>query len=147
MDTHPYLSLILQNLFPVIASLLCIVLFPLIRLVLQKIDAKYDLHLSAMANDQTDALLQKGIAFAEEWARNKVKIDASKIPSGAEKMDKAIKFVEDELKSIGVVDFVKDRLEAQLAALLNQSRPVTITASALGTLVPPTDPVVVEVKK
>lgn len=126
MDSHPYLSLILQHLFPVIASLLCIVLFPLVRLVLKKIDAKFDLNLSTLANDQTNALLKKGIAFAEEWARNKVKIDPTKVPSGAEKMDKAIKFVEDELKNLGVVDFAKDRLEAHLAAVLNQARPVVV---------------------
>jgi hypothetical protein len=117
---EPHLSVVLDHLIAALAVVLGIVapfIGAYLVLVLKK---KTGLELSKDLEDKFQKALLDGIAYAEEWAHKK--LAAGETPASAEKLDKALTFVEAELTRLGIPAMAQDKLKALLEAKLGITR-------------------------
>jgi len=114
---NPYLSEILQNLLPVVGTLIGAVLSVLVAWVLKKVKEKAGLDIAASQQQQLLTALDHGIGLAEQWAASKLKTGAP-VPSGAEKLDKALEFAAELAKKSGLEAKAREELTKLLEARL-----------------------------
>jgi hypothetical protein len=69
-------------------------------------------------NEKVQAALEKGVAFAEQWAKKKAKVDGEAKPGGPDKMDQAIDFAMGLATEYKLPKKGKDWWEGQLESWL-----------------------------
>lgn len=116
-----YLSVLAENLLPVLAAAVGIVLTLLVRKAVEVFEKNTKISITSEQESQLERLVMLGVAAAEEWARKQLPTEEK--PSGAEKLDYALKFIEAELERLGLVAVAREQLAKRLEALLGMSRP------------------------
>jgi len=105
-----YLKVILENVLPVVMPLLGAFLLYLLRAGIKYLEKKFDFDVEQGLETKAEDLLHSGMAYAEEWAYNQAK-DGDR-PSGADKMDKALEFINEQGKSLGMDAWLENQGES-----------------------------------
>lgn len=140
---NPYVAAIIENVLPVLLTILTPILLALASWVLLKIKQKTGLAISAEQEKMLDGAIEKGIGFAEQWALNKAKVPAD-APDSAQKLDKALEFIAEFTKKQGMQGKAKEELtkliEARLG-LASVDAPVVEAPAPAPLVVIPAEPV------
>jgi ABC-type lipopolysaccharide export system ATPase subunit len=92
------LVVLLENLFPIVLSLVSVALITLIRGFLKKNEGKVNLQIKEVTERLLIEAVQQGISFAEQWAHNQSKqmTEGYKVNSN-DKLTLAVKYVVNEI--------------------------------------------------
>ena len=104
-----YLKVALENILPVVMPLLGAFLLYLLRAGIKHLERKFDFDVEQNLKNKAEDLLRSGMAYAEEWAYNQAK--SGDRPSGADKMDKALEFINEQGKSLGMETWLEKQGE------------------------------------
>jgi hypothetical protein len=116
----PYLQVLLPHLLDIVVTVVGVGLIPLAHFAYKRFSAWLGIKITAEQEAMLDQVLLRGVGHAEQWAKVKLKSEGAKPPS-AEKLDAALKFVEEELKRLGYEDLAKEKLQKLLEAKLGQA--------------------------
>jgi len=89
-------STILENIIPVLFTVLTPVLLVIVHGLLRKVAKKWDLQVALVYEDKIDDMILKGVKAAQQKSINAVKSGKEKT-SGEEKLDMVMKFVNAQL--------------------------------------------------
>lgn len=110
------LLVMLDNLMPVIAGILAI----LLAAGAKKLMDKWGVERSAKVDAMIDDYVRKGVDYAEVIARKYMAENASSL-SGSSKKAKAVKVVMDELKQAGITNVAEELVVARIESWLEVS--------------------------
>lgn len=119
-DMNPYVTLLLNNFLPIVATLLLAALLPIVH-KLVKMAADW-LHVTVTKEQEAklDGALTEAVGHAEEYALSKAQ--SSVTVSGDDKMAKAITMAKSEIDRLGLPKLAEDALRSKLEATLNVAR-------------------------
>ena len=124
---NPYLATVLEYVLPLIVSIILVpLLFSLVKFGMKKLN----LHLDEATEKKLSDVLTEALTYAEEWARGKIKASAGVKPSGAEKLDAALKYATDEAKRRNLDTWAADALTKKLTAALGLARDPSASVAA-----------------
>ena len=118
-----YLKVILENILPVVMPVLGAFLLYLLRAGIKYLEKKFDFDVEQGLETKAEDLLRSGMAYAEEWAYKQAK--EGERPSGADKMDKALEFINEQGKSLGMDAWLEkqgDGLARRIESKLGMAR-------------------------
>lgn len=103
------------------APLITAILGILGAFVVRKLTKKWDAEKQEALLRLVDGFVVSGVAFAEEQARKALKVDDRKT-DGAEKMQRAVDYVERQLSSSGIRDIAHDEIIDLIESRLHMER-------------------------
>ncbi len=109
----------LEHMAPIIFSILGTVAIVLTRQVLKKYGTKLDFEVKQRADDLVASLTHQGVAFAEQWAKNKAKSlpEGIKVDS-TDKLHIAMEYMSSQIKRTGLDRFAERELADKIEAVL-----------------------------
>jgi hypothetical protein len=110
-------SVILENLIPLVFAVITPVLLLFVNKGIRMIARKWDLEEALVHQDKIDELVLKGIKAAEKKSMNAVKKGGERTP-GEQKLDSVLKFVNSQLKAMGIEEKAAHELEVLIEAKL-----------------------------
>jgi len=120
-EAQPFLNVLVENLFPVIASLVLATLPVLLEAFRRYLKAKYNFEVSQAVIDRYGEFVFDGIHWMEEQTRKKEKAGEAPTPS-AEKLDGTLAFVVSAAKAAGLPAWGEEEIKKLIESVLNQTR-------------------------
>lgn len=114
---NPYVQVILENVLPIVATVLGVLVTALVPLLALWLKKKFGLDIAVSQQKMLADSLDHGIGLAEQWSAGKLKASEPRV-SGAEKLDKALEFVTAQIKARGLEEKSKEELTKLLEARL-----------------------------
>lgn len=127
VEGQAFWQAILSHLLEIVVVVATPLILLLVRKLIQVMEDKTALNLSAEQEQLIDTWVGRGIAFAEEQAHKALKEGKAPLP-GDEKKNAAVDLVAAGLKSTGIVDLGADALAKLVEAKLNMQRPPKVEA-------------------
>jgi uncharacterized membrane protein YhiD involved in acid resistance len=119
-----YIKIILDAVIPTLAPIIASA-FGLVAIwALHQLQKKFGVEASAKQDELVFDAAQKAVWYAEEWAKKQVAVDPTKLPSGAEKLAKAMEFVKEQLDARNVKEYGEAQIVRLLESALHVSRPL-----------------------
>lgn len=112
-----FLNTLLEHLVPVVVSIVLPILGYFVSRAVATFRAKTGLQVSQTSEQLLTDVITNAVLAAEQWALAKVKAGEAK-PSGAEKLDQALDFVDAEVERLGLVDLATDVLKAKIESVV-----------------------------
>lgn len=109
-------------LLPIVATLLLAVLVPLARKLGAVLAAKADAETRVRVEQLLEQLAIQGTHYAEEQGRKALRAGEPR-PSGADKLELALGYVQERLSDAGVVDLAATQLRELIESRLHYERP------------------------
>ena len=119
-----YWKEIAEQLLPVVATILMGLGTLLVTVLTKVAHRKFGVEIEEKHQAMLTEWVSKGVGYAEQWALQQVKT-TGEIPSGREKLDKALSFVTNHARSVGLDQIARDKVvdlvEAQLGTWYRES--------------------------
>lgn len=103
-----YLKVVLDVLLPLVAVAAVAILTPALRGLALGLAHKLGVDLDKGQEERLLGIVSSGIHLAEEWAHKRLAAGAEK-PAGAEKLERALRYVRDEADRAGLSQWVQAR--------------------------------------
>jgi hypothetical protein len=113
---------VLENLIPLVFTVLTPVLLVLVHYGLRLLAKKWGLEQVLVYEDKVDELVLKGIKAAEQKSLTAVKKGGDPTP-GEQKLDDVLKFVNAQLKALGLDQKAADELKMLVESKLYDEKP------------------------
>lgn len=110
------LSAVLEHLGPIIIGVLGTLVAYYARLLVKKHGDKLDVETKAKLDEMITSLTSQGVAFAEQWAKNKAK-DGGRVP-GNEKLHKAMEYVAGQVEKYNLDKLAEEELKEKIESIL-----------------------------
>ena len=140
---NPYVAVVVENVLPVVVTIFVPLLSVLVAWAVMKLKTKLGLDVSASQQKMLTDAIDNGIGLAEQWALGKLKRGEG-APAGAEKLDKALEFVNEQVSKFGLDAKARDGLVKLVEARLGMAAMAAPPALVAGAIVAPAVTPVVE---
>ena len=112
-----FLVSFLEHFGPIVLAFVSVIFIFTIKKVAEKYGYKVDVEVKNLTEALLMQIVQNGISYAEQWAKNYVaKTDVKS--AGAEKLDIAFRFIVEELKRYNIIDLAEREVKAKIEAML-----------------------------
>lgn len=113
------LDVLIENFIPIIASIFGTVIVVLLRGLTKKYGGKLDIETKQRLDDLVASLTHQGVAYAEQWAKNRSKqLPEGQSVGGNEKLHKAMSFIADQITKNGLDHMAEKQLTEKIEAVL-----------------------------
>ena len=119
---NPYVQVVLENLLPVLSTVLAVVLPILATYALKVWSKKVGFEIDNEQLVKLEGVIDQAVMYAEEQGRKKLAEGTEARPSGAQKMDKAMEFAQAEMKRQKIDELGAEHLKKMLEAALARKR-------------------------
>lgn len=120
---HDYLVVFLNALLPYAAQAVATVLGLVGIWLLKVLGEKFKVDAQGQLNATVWDGAQRAAAYAEEWANKQIKLDPTKLPPGAAKMQVALDFLQSQVSQNHLDKIGQDKLTAWIESALHVTRP------------------------
>lgn len=124
-----YLNIFIENFVPIIASILGTVLLVLVKGLIGKYAKKLDVETQGRLENLLSDLTQQGVAYAEQWAKNRNK-QGAKVPSN-EKLHKAMEYIAAQIRKHKLNELAETELREKIEAMLGYNTLADVAAEDL----------------
>lgn len=118
---NPYVAVVLSNLSSIVAAFIIALIPFAVRWLFTYLEKRFQLKVDEADQQKLADLLDAGIAHAEEWKNSKLKMKEG-APTGAQMLEKASKFVSDEITRNKLPAMAAEKLNDLVLAKLGQKR-------------------------
>ena len=119
-----YLKELAEQLLPIFVTIISGLVPVIVAVLGRALHKKFGVEIEQKHQAMLNAWVAQGVGYAEQWALQQVK-ETGKSPSGRQKLDKALGFVVNHARSVGLDQIARDKVvdlvEAQLGSWYRES--------------------------
>jgi len=124
-----WVKIVGENLLPIVVTIIMPILVVLARKGIKWLEKKLDFDMSVENENLLLEYVQQGVAYAEEKAMQKLKVDPADMTPGQKKLDTALEFVREQVQRQGWDELAGEKLARLIEAALNKQRGAATTAT------------------
>jgi hypothetical protein len=117
-----YFKVIVENVLPIIVTILAPILVVLAKRLIVYLERKWDFTISDINEAKLIELIEGAIDFAEEKALQAAKTDPEKLPDGAKKLEMALEFAASQVERMGWDEWASEELAKLIESKLYGKR-------------------------
>jgi hypothetical protein len=110
------LASLLEHIVPIIIAIISGILLALIRGAIKKYGAKLDVETQARTEALLSDLVQQGVTFAEQWAKNEAK--KQNVVGGSAKLSKAMEYIAQEIERNNLPELAESVIISKIESAL-----------------------------
>ena len=119
-----YLKELAEQLLPIFVTIISGLVPVIVAVLGRTMHKKFGVEIEQKHQAMLNAWVAQGVGYAEQWALQHVK-ETGDTPSGRQKLDKALSFVTNHARSVGLDQIARDKVvdlvEAQLGTWYRES--------------------------